>query len=330
MKIGILGLGAMARVMADTLVQMEDVECRAVASRDKMRAEAFAKEFGFQRAYGSYEELVRDPGVELVYVATPHSHHFEHAKLCLEGGKPALVEKAFTVNARQAEALIELSRQKGLLLAEAIWTRYAPIRRELEGLVANSPVGNIRMLTANLGYPVMHRERLRDPKLAGGALLDVGVYAINFALMAFGTDIASIASAMSPTDTGVDMQNAVAFTYRDGKLAALSSTIAARMDRRGVIMGDEGYIVCENINDIEMIRAFRFDGDEAQSVARREVLAIPAPAEISGYEHEVRAAMRAVREGKAECAEMPHGETLRVMKIMDEIRAQWGLAYPGE
>lgn len=329
MKIGILGLGSMANTMAKTLVQMDDVECLAAASRDEARARTFAQKYGFQRAYGSYRALAEDPDVELIYIASPHSHHYEHAKLCLECGKPVLVEKAFTVNARQAEELIALARQKNLLLAEAIWTRYAPIRSDLERLVRESPVGKITALSANLGYPVMHNDRLNRPELAGGALLDVGVYPLNFALMAFGTDIASVSAVCVPLPSGPDMQNTVTLTYRDGRIATLMSSISAFTDRHGVIMGNEGYFVCDNINNISEIRVYHIDPNGSFG-NRPEVAVVHAPTRISGYEYEIRSAMRAIQEGRVECDEMPHAETLRVMRILDEIRSQMGVKYPCE
>ncbi|MDR1747679.1 MAG: Gfo/Idh/MocA family oxidoreductase [Spirochaetaceae bacterium] len=319
---GFIGAGGIARKMADTIIRMDSVKPCAVAARDAERAQRFAAEFGFEKSYGSYDEMLDDPEVELVYIATPHSHHFDHAKLCLENGKHVLCEKAFTANAQQAEALIELARGKGLLLAEAIWTRYMPLSATLSTLLTDGVIGTVSALTANLGYLISTKERIKEPALAGGALLDVGVYPLNFALMALGADIERIVSAAVKMETGVDAQNCFTLCYRDGKMAILNSSALTQTDRRGVIYGDMGNIIVDNINNPDRLRIIGNDGQEKGAYER--------PSQISGYEYEVEAAVRAIREGAVECAEMPHSEILRVMKIMDSLRAEWGIRYPFE
>ena len=209
MRIGILGAGHIAGKVSGTLKQMPEVRCYAIAARDLWRAEAFAGEHGFDKAYGSYEELVRDPDVDLVYVATPHNCHYPHVRLALENGKPVLCEKSFMMNAREAEEVIALARQKGLLLAEAIWTRYMPFSKTIRDVVESGVIGNVRMLSANLGYAVDWKERLVKPELGGGALLDLGVYCLNFALMYFDGEISDIKTACVKNEFGVDMQESI-------------------------------------------------------------------------------------------------------------------------
>ena len=226
MKIGIIGAGHIADVVTPTLVAMEGMECYAVSSRSLEKAEVFAEKYGFEKAYGSYEEMLRDPNVELVYIATPHSHHYEHAKLCLEHGKHVLVEKAFTVNANQAKELVKLANEKGLLLAEAIWTRYMPSRKMIDDIVASGAIGEVTSLSANLGYVLAHVDRMQDPELAGGALLDLGVYPINFALMAFHGEVANVTSTAVMSPAGVDWRNNITLTFDDGKIAVLFAETA--------------------------------------------------------------------------------------------------------
>lgn len=322
MKMAILGAGSIARAMAATVNKMEEATNYAVASRDYKKAEEFAKEFGFAKAYGSYEEMLSDPEVELVYVATPHSHHYEHVKLCLNHGKHVLCEKAFSINAKQAEEMFALAIEKKLLLTEAIWTRYMPIRKTLDEIIASGIIGNASILTANLGYVINHVPRLIEPSLAGGALLDVGVYPINFALMAFGNDIERIVSTAVLTEKGVDAQNSITIVYKDGRIAVLNSTMMAQTDRQGVISGSKGFIVAENINNCERIKVYDLN--------RKEIACYEAPKQISGYEYQVRACIRALQEGKLECEEMPHAETMKFMQIMDSLRREWGVIYPGE
>ena len=248
-RVGILGAGHIAVKMARTLRGMEGVEPYAIASRDGAKAAAFAREHGFTRSYGSYGELAADPDVDLVYIATPHSHHYPQARMCLECGKPVLCEKAFTANAAEAEALIRLSQQRGVFLGEAIWTRYMPFTTTVADLVRDGAVGRAQMLTANLGYAIADKERIVRPELCGGALLDLGVYPINFAFALFGTEVESVASSCVKGPSGVDMQESITFRYGDGRMAVLSATACCATDRQGIVSGDGGYLVVDNIND---------------------------------------------------------------------------------
>lgn len=322
MKFSIIGPGGIAQKMAEAVDKLEGVEAYAVASRNRERAQAFADQWGYEKVYGSYEEMLEDPQVELVYVATPHSHHYEHAKLCLEHGKHVLVEKAFTVNATQAEELIRIAEEKNLLLAEAIWTRYMPCRKMIDDIIESGVLGKVTSLTANLGYPLAEVERMQRPELAGGALLDLGVYPINFALMAFHGEVERIESTAVLTPEGVDCMNSMTLCFADGKMAVLHSNMLAAMDRSGMIYGDEGYLKIYNINNCEKIVLY----DKAWQPVRT----YPVPEQINGYEYEVLACIKAIQEGKTECREMPHAETMRVMKIMDQMRGQWGVRYPFE
>jgi len=322
MKLGILGCGNIARSLSYTFRQMSEIECYAVASRDKQKAEAFAKETGFTKAYGSYEELVKDPGVELVYVATPHSRHFEDMKLCIENGKPVLCEKSFTKNAAETREIKRLAHECGVYAAEAIWTRYMPSRKIINDLISSGIIGRPYTLTANLSYVISHIKRILEPELAGGALLDVGVYGLNFAFMHFGTDIERIESSVKLTETGVDGQESITLHYRDGRMATLVHGIYGRSDRHGIIYGDNGYIVVDNINNPHVIKVFD-QGDN-------ELECIEVPPQISGYEYEVLEAVRMIKQGAVESESMPLDDTAFVMETMDGLRKSWGVVYPGE
>lgn len=322
MKFSILAPGGIAQKMAQAVSGVEGVERYAVASRTYDKAKAFADQWGFAKAYGSYGEMLEDPDVELVYVATPHSHHYQYAKMCLEHGKHVLVEKAFTVNAEQAEDLIHISEEKGLLLAEAIWTRYMPSRRMIDDLLDSGVIGKVTSLTANLGYVLDKVERMKNPELAGGALLDLGVYPINFALMAFHDEVKNVSSTAVMSPEGIDWMNSITLTFEDGKMAVLHSNMLAQTDREGVINGSKGYMEIQNINNCEEIRVFDLN--------RNMTACYRVPEQINGYEYEVIACKKAIEEGKTECEEMPHSETLRVMKLMDSIRSEWGMKFPCE
>ena len=322
MKIGILGTGKIAHTVTKTLAQLEETELYAAASRSKEKADGFARQYGFQKAYGSYEEMLSDPEVELVYVATPHSHHYENMMRCMELGKPVICEKAFTINSRQAEEVKTYSEEHQVFVAEAIWTRYMPSRAIIQKVIDSGVIGKVRALTANLFYNISENERIVRPELAGGALLDVGVYGINFALMHFGSDIERIESAVQLIDTGVDGMENISIFYKDGRMAAISAGIWSRSDRQGIFYGEKGYIVVENINNPQSVSVY----DDADRLIEK----IEVPRQISGYEYEFIECVKAIRAGRTESWSMPLAESVRVMEIMDSIRRQWGLRYPQE
>lgn len=326
MKLGILGAGAIARIMADTLRQLQasgnqEVELYAVAARDLGRAQAFAAAEGVARAYGSYEAMLEDPAVDFVYIATPHSHHYRHIKLCIDHGKAVLCEKPFTVNARQAEDVFRYARSKGVLVTEAIWTRYQPMRRMIAEALDSGVIGTPKLMTANLGYAMLNKPRIIDPALAGGALLDVGIYALNFAEMFFG-DPDGVQGFCTKYETGVDLTDSITLTWKDGRAAHLTSAANVHTDRHGAIFGDKGYLVVTNINNPQRFRIFDPDHNVLQSV--------DCPPQLTGYEYEVLEMADTLGKGLLECPSMPHRDTLRMMQVMDDLLAQMGIRYPCE
>lgn len=327
-KLAILGAGNIARAMAATVRGMaargQQICLYAVGSRDLEKAHAFAAAEGVQKAYGSYEALCADPDVDLVYIATPHSHHAEHIRLCVEHGRPVLCEKAFTGNARQAREVLALAEEKGVFVTEAIWTRYQPARELIRQLITGGEIGEVKLLQANLGYPSEHVQRMTDPALAGGALLDLGVYPLNFALMVLGDEVCRMESSAELLPTGVDRQSSITLHYPDGVMAQLMCSMSLRSDRHGIVYGDKGMLVVDNINNPQRIDVLhnRPDGDPAL------VRSIQVPQQITGYEYQVEASMNALAAGLLQCEEMPHAETIRVMEMMDSLRASWGVRYP--
>ena len=321
-NIGIIGVGHIAEKMGRTLLALDRVRSYAVASRSYDRARDFAARWQFSKAYGSYEELVADPAVDIVYIATPHSLHYRHARMCLEAGKAVVCEKAFTVNAGEARSLMELSRQRGVFITEAIWTRYMPLMATLKELVWSGVIGKPRTLSANLCYPISHKERIMRPDLGGGALLDIGVYTLNFASMVFGNDISHIDTSCQKTATGMDAQHTITLWYGDGRMATLYSSIYAKSDRMGVIAGDDGHIIVENINNPSSLRIV----DRDYNVVRT----LDAPPQVTGFEYEVGAAVDALDHGDIESHFMPHSETLRMMGLMDELRRRWDVRFPSD
>lgn len=322
MNFAILGLGNIAQKMAETVNRMEDVTLYGVAARDINKAVNFAKRFGVKKAYGTYEDLINDKEIDLIYIATPHAYHYEQVKMCLEKGKPVLCEKAFTLNRKQAEELVALAREKQVFLCEAMWVRFMPMAKKLQEILQKDLIGEIISVNANLGYELTGKERLVEMVLGGGALLDVGIYPLTFATMVLGYDISYLSTAVVKLASGVDAQETIALTYSNGALANLYATMLGATDRKGMIYGTKGYIEVENINCFEAIRVYDAKHNCIQEIACEE--------QITGYEYEVQACMQAIADGAVECEEMPHALTITMMGIMDQIRRQWGLVYPGE
>lgn len=319
-NVGIIGAGWIADKMGETLTGLDPDMKYAIASRDIDKARQFASHWGFRKAYGSYRELVDDPDVDLIYVATPHSHHFEHASMAIEAGKPVLCEKAFTANARQADALLDLAHKKGVFITEAIWTRYMPLSLQIKEALDNGAIGQPRLLNASLCYYMEFKERILRPDLCGGALLDLGVYSLNFCRMYFGSDIALTTSSCIKGTTGMDMHDAISLQYCDGRIANLQASTLCLCGRLGQICGTEGYIVVDNINCPERATIYR-DYKPVQVLT-------PPKGQITGYEYQVTASFDAISKGLLESPYMPHQETLDVMRQMDALRKEWGVVYP--
>lgn len=322
LKVGILGAGRIAAIMADTISKMKAVECYGVASRSMEKAMEFASLHNVTKPYGSYEEMLADKDLELVYIATPHPFHFEHAKMCIDAGKPVLVEKPFCVNAKEAEELLAYAEEKNVFISEAMWIRYMPMYETIMKVLNSGVIGEPKMITANLAYPMLHKERLLKPELAGGALLDVGIYPLNFADMVSGSEVRDIQSAAVMTADGVDAHDSITIRYENGSMAVLNTSMQTVSDRKGIIQGTAGVMIIENINNFESLTVY--DKDYKKKVFKK------APKQISGYEYEIEACKKALKRKKKECEQMPHQVTMKMMKQMDLIREQIGLVYPFE
>ena len=332
MKFAILGCGFIATKMAEAVKAIESrgVEAYAVASRSLTKAEKFAKDYGFGRAYGSYEELAKDPAVDLIYIATPHSEHYNNILLCLEHGKNLLVEKAFTANALMASEVIALAEEKGVFLSEAMWTRFLPAVQMVKDLILAGKIGKVESVEADFSMPLSHIERLRKPELAGGALLDLGIYSLTFAdIFLTDDEIAGAENHIVQTkthcvkfDTGVDATDWIDLVYANGQVAHLKTSMVAPLKNEGVIYGTDGFIRVLNLNDMVEIQLFDKAGSLLESIA---------PPRIENcYEYEVLACKAALEKGQKECAEMPHSKTMQMMTQMDGLRASWGVSYPFE
>lgn len=295
---------------------------RAVGARDAGRAAAFAAEHGFEASFGSYAEMLADQGTELVYVATPNSLHAAHAKACLLAGKHVLCEKPFATTRREAEEVFALARRLGLFCGEAMWTRFQPAWRAIPGIVATGRIGEPRLVEASFAVPVSGKARLADPALGGGALLDLGVYPLAFALAMFGEDPEQVSGSAVVTPGGVDDQSSFSLRWSDGRFAALSCSMSAAGGARGRLVGTAGSIELPELVRCETLRVVRHPGEVL------ETLRFPFP--CNGYEYEFEAAAKAVLAGLPECAEAPQSATLAALGAMDSLRASWGVRFPAD
>ena len=320
MKVGIIGTGWIAEKAAITLNGLQECEAYAVGSRSIETAQAFAAKWNIPKAYGSYKELLEDPDVDLVYVGTPHSHHYDVTRDALLAGKPCLVEKAFMANARQAEEIINLAHERKVFLAEAIWTRYQPAVGIVRSIIDSGRIGQPRLITATLGYSMGNKLRIMRPELCGGALLDLGVYVINFVRMFTNATIKQIDGHCVKSDTGMDLTNAITIILEDGILANVQSSASCVGDNIGVIAGTEGNIIIDNVNNPQQITV---NGPD-----RTYVETIRVPQQITGYEYQFLACRQALLDGRLEPLEMPHAEVLYVMQLMDGLRQKWDVRYP--
>ena len=319
---GILGTGNIAKQFARGLAVLPDADLAAVGSRALAGADGFGDEFDVPRRHPSYAALAGDPDVDAIYVATPHTLHCENSLLCLQAGKAVLCEKPFTVNAGEAEQVIDLAREKGLFLMEAMWTRFLPAMVKVRQLLAEGAIGEVGMLAADFGFRASFdpQSRLFDPHLGGGALLDVGVYPISLASMVFGTP-SRISSMAHLGQTGVDEQAAMIFGYDQDRMAVLTAATRTNTPHEAILNGSEGRI--------------RIDSPWWKPVAltlsvQGEDRVLDLPFEGNGYNYEAVEVMDCMRGGKTESDVMPLDETLSIMQTMDRIRAQWGLRYPME
>ncbi len=320
---GILGCGRIAASFATGLKSAPGAVLAAVGSRSADKAEAFAKEHGAERHHGSYESLANDPEVDAIYVATPHPMHEADSILCLKGGKAVLTEKPFTINRIQAANVIATARERNLFLMEAHWSRFIPAMREVHRLILEGAIGDIRMVQADFGFRADFNpdSRLFDPALGGGALLDVGCYPLSLTVMLLGTPNVVIGLADIGV-TGVDEQATINLGYSDGRLALLSTAVRTNTPQEAVIAGSEGTIRIHN--------PWWKPSTFTLSRSGKDTETITIPMEGNGFNYEAIEVMKCLEEGKLESDIMPHAQTIEIMRIMDTLRNQWGVKYPGE
>ncbi|MHC5795157.1 Gfo/Idh/MocA family protein [Lacisediminihabitans sp. FW035] len=320
---GILGTGFIAHTQAADLVAC-GFTVAAVGSRSQRTADAFAAEFGIPTAHGSYEALVADPAVDAIYISTPHPFHAENALLALRAGKHVLIEKAFTLTAAQALEVVEAGEAAGLVVMEAMWTRFLPHMLRIREIIAAGTIGDARTLIAdhNQNLPKDPEHRLNNPALGGGALLDLGIYPVSFAFDLFGTP-ETVRAIAAKTATGVDRQTAILLGFEGGRQAVLHSALDTKGPNTAAILGTAGRIQVDAV--WYSPTTFTVFDENDTVVERFENTVSHRGMQFQSWEFE-----RRIREGDSAPAILPARESLRIMETLDAVRAQIGLSYPGE
>ncbi len=320
---GILGPGKIARKFCDDLTMSADALITAVASRDIDRAKAFAKTYDVEHIYESYEDMLRADTCDVVYIATPHTFHHDHTLLSLRHGKHVLCEKPIAINSVELSDMVSLAREQKLFLMEAIWTEFLPSITQLKYLIEDGVIGDIKMIEANFGFcaPEVLDGRLYNPDLAGGALLDIGIYPVYLAHTLLGAPT-TIKSLSSMTETGVDASTTVQMEWADGAMAVLYSTIVAQTDTTAKIYGTDGYLLLHTRwHETKKISYYNAEGF---------VESWEFPDEYRGYYYEIQEVNKCISEGLIESPSLPLDFSISLMKTMEEIRSQIGLKYPFE
>lgn len=323
-KWGILGPGTIAHAFAESLSVLPEAELLAVGSRSLDRANKFADKYNIKKRYGSYQDLANDPELDVIYIASPHSEHKEHVLLCLDAGKAVLCEKPMAISYQQTKEMVEKARSQKLFLMEAMWTRFLPVIVKLRKLLAEELIGEIKFIDIKFGFRADWDPewRLLNPELAGGAVLDAGIYPVSFASMVLGSKPVAIKALADIGSTEVDEQTSIILKYSKGQLANLACSIRSNIKTGARITGTKGSIYVPNFVWANSLELNIFDKDETEK--------IDLPFESRGYNYQAQAVMDCLKEGKLESEIMPLDESLEIFKMMDQIREEIELIFPME
>jgi predicted dehydrogenase len=327
LKWGIIGAGNIAEKMADALHLNPDSEIVAVASKSVSRAQSFAEKNGVPKAC-SYDDIANDDDIDVIYVATTHNFHFENAMLALEHGKHVLVEKAFTVNTREAETLARTAEERNLFLMEAIWVRFLPSIKLLKKIIVEGAIGEVKQFNISFGNFVSpkYEKRLKDPALAGGVTLDMGIYPISFVCYMLGEQPSEVKSMTRFSGLGVDEIADYMFRFPSGCFAVINTSFNLLMNNSAMIYGSRGYIEFPDFPFGEKFYIHTHNGTNEIKTTEE----IIKKNHINGFIYQVEEVVLCIREGKTESRIIPVEETIAIMELMDKMRAEWGFKYAFE
>jgi predicted dehydrogenase len=321
---GVIGPGNIANTFAKAIAPSKKGKILAVASRSKERAAEFAKTYQIEKTYSDYEKMLADPDIDIIYIATPHNFHYQQAKMCLEAGKHVLVEKPCTVNAEQMQILVELAQSKDLLLQEALWSRFMPSFSQLRQLLNEGIIGDIQYIQSEIGFAFQDRDKSRMVKaeLAGGSLLDLGIYSITVSQFFLQEHPDTVTAMGQLTDQQVDGHVLANMHYPSGRFAQFTCSMLAQTSNTMRIVGAEGYI---------NLPACFWDADKAEVFRENKLIqTIDIPHPVNGFEYQIEESMRSIEQNMLFSEVMSHRDSIGVLKVMDDIRKQIGVQFPLE
>lgn len=323
-KWGIISTGHISNKFAKALAILPQAELVAVASRNESAAQKFAKEHNVSRAYGTYEELAKDPDIDVVYIGTPHTFHLQNSILCMRNGKSVLCEKALTINAAEAKKMVRIAREENVFLMEAMIPRHVPLLKKAIKWIKDGLIGEVRMVKASRCargvFPPGARQL--NPDLGGGSLLDVGVYVISFASQIFGKAPVEVVGMAHIGDWGSDEQGVAILKYDKGEIADLSFALRTNAVDEAYILGTKGYIKVGEV--------FAVPTKISLFIDNKEIEKLEEPIIGNALNYEVEEVMRCLNEGLKESPFMPLEESIEIMEVMDKIRKPWGLTYSND
>ena len=312
LRIGIIGPGHIANKMASTIKRVKGFCNYAVASRSKEKADAFKAKYGFQKAYYSYEEMLKDKDVDLVYISTPHAFHYEQMLLCLKYNKPVLCEKAFTTSLKDTMDIYKKFEDANLFISEALWTSFMPsVDYIKEMLYSKKKIGEIKSMTAKFMVPLMHKERVTSRKLGGGVIMDIGIYPLTFIFRTLGFDYDSYNIDSIEYKDGVDIKEQLSFKYKNGAVGTCKVDGTSKLSLTVKIQGDKGTMNIDMVNCPNIITTFNKCGIMTSCKFTKP--------KYGGFEYELYACKKALQEGKIECEEWSHKKSIAAAKIIDDI-----------
>lgn len=320
---GILGPGRIAEKFGNGIQAVNSASLQGVASRSQERGKAFAKSFGAKKVYTSYEALVEDPEVDVVYIATPHNFHYENARLCLEAGKHVLCEKPFTVNAQQSLKLFSLAKRNDLFIMEAMWTYFLPIYQQVREWIDTGQIGELRLMTSTFGFLLQRDEQDRwlNPELAGGALLDIGIYNLAVSMLVAQQEVSAFDVRGRLGSTGVDVLVSGTLEFPDGLISQFSCTFLSNTANEFTIYGTKGRI---------LVHAPFWGASKATLNTNGVEKTITRSLKAGGFEYQIDEVNRCLKAGLLESPVIPHRQTLATIGLMDAMRVKLGVVYPFE
>lgn len=319
---GIIGCGRIAHKFADAIKSVGNARLTACASKELAKANAFKEKYALQYAYDNYDDLVKNSEIDAVYIATTHNFHYENAMLCLNNGKAILVEKSFTINAKQAQDIIDLAGKKGLFVMEAMWTRYLPLSYWVREQIKNGEIGEVCHIEASFGvkFDFDENSRIFNINLAGGGLLDLAIYPLSYVSMVLGYEPITISSVAKIGETGVDEQAAISLLYKNGKTASINYSVHCNYSNTAIIYGTKGKIIVPEYICGKSAKLIKEDGSILELNDEKD----------NGFIYEIKEATNLILNGKKENSALPHKEIIGIMKICDALRESWSFKYPNE